>query len=275
MLLAGIVEARPPDLDVEDDWGFRHCLWKIPDRGAQDKLNEALLPRTFYIADGHHRFQTAVQFMQECREKGWRPEGVESFDKRMMALFNMESPGLRILPTHRAVRDLASFDIQRLLSVLKNEFEVKPLPSLDSLRGSLQHNPRTIGMLSGSSLDAWSIRPRSKMPSSLQNLPQSSATLDVNLLHLAILEPFLGIGTKELAAQSHVDYFRDAERLAEDIRSGIYQLGFLLSPTTLEQVRRCSDDGLMMPQKSTDFFPKLLTGLVFSQMGIIKNPQGE
>ncbi len=271
-LLGEVVEARPPDVEVEDDSGFRHCLWTISDRRMQEALNEALLPLTFYIADGHHRFETAFRFMQECRDKGWRPEAVESFDKRMMALFNMESPGLRILPTHRAVRDLDGFSVQRLLGELEKEFDVQPMPSPESLREGLRGDPTTIGMLSGSSLDAWSIRPRGETPPRLRDLPESSATLDVNLLHLAILEPFLGIGKKELAAQSHVDYFRDAGKLAEGVRSGFYQLGFLLNPTTLDQVRRCSDEGLMMPQKSTDFFPKLLTGLVFSKMGISKRP---
>ena len=209
--------------------------------------------------------------MQECEEKGWKTGGVESFDKRMMALFNMESPGLRILATHRAVRGLVDFSLEEFLTALASEFRVRSQTSLAELRGVLNRSPKTIGMISGRPLRAYSLRPRERLPSGLRGLSGTSADLDVNLLHRGILEPLLGIGKVELAAQSHVDYFRDADSLAERVEEGVYSLGFLLRPTTMKQVRRCSDEGIMMPQKSTDFFPKLLTGLVFSKMVISKD----
>ena len=272
LLLDGVVAEGPPRIEVADDSGFRHRLWRIEDPSVQGELNEVLKPLTFYIADGHHRFQTAVHFMQECEENKWQPGAVESFDKRMMALFNMESPGLRILPTHRALRDLVDFNLEEFLSVLASEFMVHPQNSVEELRGVLDRSSRTLGMISGRPPRAYSLRPREGSPSGLRGLSGTAADLDVNLLHHGILEPLLGIGKEELAAQSHVDYFRDADGLAEGVEAGDYSLGFLLRPTTLEQVRRCSDEGVMMPQKSTDFFPKLLTGLVFSKMVISKAP---
>ncbi len=272
LLLGEVVAGGPPRIDVGDDSGFRHRLWRIKEPKIQEELNEVLKPLTFYIADGHHRFQTAVHFMQECEEKGWNPGGVESFDKRMMALFNMESPGLRILATHRAVRGLVDFSLEEFLTALASEFRVRSQTSLAELRGVLNRSPKTIGMISGRPLRAYSLRPRERLPSGLRGLSGTSADLDVNLLHRGILEPLLGIGKVELAAQSHVDYFRDADSLAERVEEGVYSLGFLLRPTTMKQVRRCSDEGIMMPQKSTDFFPKLLTGLVFSKMVISKDP---
>ena len=272
LLLEEVMAAGRPQIDVADDSGFRHRLWRIEEPRVQGELNEILKPLTFYIADGHHRFQTAVHFRQECEEKRWKPGAVESFDKRMMALFNMESPGLRILPTHRALRDLVDFNLEDFLSVLASAFEVRPQSSLEELRLVLDRSPRTLGMISGRPHRAYSLRPREGSPSGLQGLPGTAADLDVNLLHQGILEPLLGIGMAELAAQSHVDYFRDSDRLARGVEAGDYSLGFLLRPTTLEQVRRCSDEGSMMPQKSTNFFPKLLTGLVFSKMVINRDP---
>ena len=271
LLLGEVVAGGPPRIDVGDDSGFRHRLWRIKEQKIQEELNEVLKPLTFYIADGHHRFQTAVHFMQECEEKGWKPGGVESFDKRMMALFNMESPGLRILATHRAVRGLVDFSLEEFLTALAPEFRVRSQTSLAELRGVLNRSPKTIGMISGRPLRAYSLRPRERLPSGLRGLSGTSADLDVNLLHRGILESLLGIGKVELAAQSHVDYFRDADSLAERVEEGVYSLGFLLRPTTMKQVRRCSDEGIMMPQKSTDFFPKVLTGLVFSKMVISKD----
>ena len=271
LFLEEVVAGGPPRIDVGDDSGFRHRLWRIEQQRIQGELNQILKPLTFYIADGHHRFRTAVRFMQECEEKGWSPGGVESFDKRMMALFNMESPGLRILATHRALRGLVDFSLKEFLTALASEFDVRPQNSLAELRGVLNRSSKTIGMISGRPLRAYSVRPREGLPSGLRGLPRTSADLDVNLLHHGILEPLLGIGRVELAAQSHVDYFRDTDRLAQRVKAGVYSLGFLLRPTTLDQVRRCSDEGIMMPQKSTDFFPKLLTGLVFSKMAITKD----
>ncbi len=272
LILGEVVAGASPCIDVGDDSGFRHRLWRIEEQRIQQELNEILRPLTFYIADGHHRFQTAVDFMQECEEKGWKPGGVESFDKRMMALFNMASPGLRILATHRALRGLVDFSLQDFLAALALEFTVSPHDSVRELRRVLQRSPRTIGMIGGRPVRAYSVRPKEDSPSGLQGLTATSADLDVNLLHHGILEPLLGIGKAELAAQSHVDYFRDADAVAEGVQAGVYSLGFLLRPTTLKQVRRCSDEGIMMPQKSTDFFPKLLTGLVFSKMVIVKDP---
>ena len=271
LFLEEVVAGGPPRIDVGDDSGFRHRLWRIEQQRIPEELNKILKPLTFYIADGHHRFQTAVHFMQECEEKGWKPGGVESFDKRMMALFNMESPGLRILATHRALRGLLDFSLKEFLAALASEFDVRPQNSLAELRGVLNRSSKTIGMISGRPLRAYSVRPREGLSTGLRGLPRTSADLDVSLLHHGILEPLLGIGRVELAAQSHVDYFRDTDRLAQRVEAGVYSLGFLLRPTTLDQVRRCSDEGIMMPQKSTDFFPKLLTGLVFSKMVISKD----
>jgi len=95
--------------------------------------------------------------------------------------------------------------------------------------------------------------------------------LDVNILHEGVLSPLLGIGAEELASQKHVDYLRDRNELADGVASGKYQLGFLLNPTTVDEVRAISELGRKMPQKSTDFYPKLLTGLVFMKMKIKKD----
>ena len=94
--------------------------------------------------------------------------------------------------------------------------------------------------------------------------------LDVNILHEGILDPLLGIGVEELASQKHVDYFRDRTELAAGVKGGKYQVGFVLNPTTVEEVRAISELGEKMPQKSTDFYPKLLTGLVLMKMEIEK-----
>ena len=106
----------------------------------------------------------SFHFMQECEENKWQPGAVESFDKRMMALFNMESPGLRILPTHRALRDLVDFNLEEFLSVLASEFMVHPQNSVEELRGVLDRSSRTLGMISGRPPRAYSLETQRRIP---------------------------------------------------------------------------------------------------------------
>ncbi len=259
-LLQEFCSGNEPVGRAVDDFGFRHTVWQLSDPEACRRICRAFRERTIYIADGHHRFETALAYQQECLERGWRPAAVESFDKRMMALFNMEAEGLEILPTHRGIRDLADFDPAGFLERLRGRYRVSETAGPEALLEALPAGGRRMGVVvSGSG--ALLIEPGQEPPDEL----------DVRWLHGGILEPLLGIGEEQLAAQSHVDYFRDAGELLAGVEQGSYQLGFLLNPTRLEQVRELSERGEKMPQKSTDFFPKLLTGLVFMKMEIGKD----
>ncbi len=263
----------PPSASVNDEYGVTHRLWTITDVSAQKAIIQAIGDLPFYIADGHHRFQTSVLFCQECEDKGWRPAAIESFDKRLIALFNMRAPGLRILPTHRGIRSLSAFDSAPFLSALGRFFDVTPTDSWPALRQSMTENSRRIGLFVGNSPRLFAVQPKEEISANNEFLPgleSPGRELNVNLLHQGILKPYLGIGAEELASQKYVDYFRDPEELLAGVRASRYQLGFVLNPTTLEQVRLVSEKGEKMPQKSTDFYPKLLTGLVLMKMEIDK-----
>ncbi len=269
-ILESFCSGRDPVAELLDDHGTRHTLWRLADPDLQQEICRCFRDWTLYIADGHHRFQTALEYSRECRDNGWKPGAVESFDKRMMALFNMESEGLCILPTHRALRDLESFEAARFLERLRGHFRVTEVAGEEELARALRSGRQRLGMVTGQPFSTFLLEPGPRLPGSMDRIQGPARELDVNLLHSGILEPLLRVGRAELASQKHVDYFRDRGELLELLRQGRYQVAFLLNPTRLEQVREISERGERMPQKSTDFFPKLLTGLVFMKMTIRK-----
>ncbi len=272
-LLGEFKQQHAPVTQVVDNNQVSHRLWQLSETGLQERMTEILNNAPLYIADGHHRFQSSLLYFQECREKGWRTAARESFDRRMTALFNMESPAVKILPTHRGIRNLTDFDLSRFLSRLEPYFEVQRVVDLPELELEMQGAGARIGLVAENNPTYYALRLREKMGSDSTFMPGITGParkLDVNVLHEGVLSPFLGIGAQELTSEKHVDYFRDRGELISHLGEGHYQLAFILNPTSLKQVHEISERGEKMPPKSTDFYPKLLTGLAFMKMEIEK-----
>jgi uncharacterized protein (DUF1015 family) len=270
-----LVAGRPPDMEAVDDFGNRHLLWRITDEGTVRLAAEALQDLPVFIADGHHRFETAVTFMRECFSKGWKPVPPESFTSRMVTLVNTAEPGLVIRPIHRIVHSLAGFDPDRLLRALEADFRVEPLSSLEEagrrLAAGLGKENVFVFCLPGGRLYAISLKDAGRIPELVPG-ERSLAwrSLDVSILHKAVLERLLGIDEGRLAAGTNVSYTPYREQVVEAVERGEGQLGILLNPTRVEEVMAVAAQGERMPQKSTDFYPKLLTGLVAMKMEIEK-----
>ena len=262
-----------PMITVTDEYDVTNRLWKLSDPDLQTQITDTLKDKTLYIADGHHRFQTSLLYFQECRDKGWKSGAVESSDKRMIGLFNMEASGLNILPTHRGIRNLQDLNLNNFLSSLEPFFEVERLVGLQELDFALREEGTRIGLVTKQG-EFWLLQPREPVtndPAFMPGITGFSRQLSVNMLHEGILQPLLGIGPEELDSQEHVDYFRSRYRLIGSLRDGHHQLAFILNPTQLAQVQEVSELGEKMPPKSTDFYPKLLTGLVLMKMQIDKS----
>jgi uncharacterized protein (DUF1015 family) len=272
--LSGFIAGCQPEFELTDDFGVCHRLWQLTTADTEAELASVLEGKPLYIADGHHRFETSVLFLRECMDKGWQTAACESYDKRMVALFNMDSPEVKILPTHRAVHNLTRFDPNRFLSQLKLHFDVDRCEHEKELFALLGRDPHQIGLVIGSPPGVYLLKLKPDQLPSQAFMPKLSGIareLGVNILHEGLLNPILGIGPKELSSQAYVDYFRDPREMLSKLRGGVYQAAFLLNPTTLEEVRAISEMGEKMPQKSTDFYPKLLTGLVLMKMEIGKS----
>jgi uncharacterized protein (DUF1015 family) len=265
---------REPEIEVTDDFGATHRLWTITAPDMVKTIQNAMIPDELFIADGHHRFETSINFMKECEAARWRAIGIETFDKRMVTCFNSADKGITILPTHRLIRGFPSFHSLDFLRGLEPFFEVAPAASLGELREKMKAggDNHVFGFYCGDLRRFYllALREEGRADPLLLAHAEAYRRLDVSVLHALILERQLGIDEKKLEAQEHVDYARDRESCVRRVNEGGYQAAFFLNPTSVEQMQRVALLGEKMPQKSTDFYPKLLTGLVFMKMRIAK-----
>jgi len=274
-----ILDAQPsrsaPEIEVKDDFGALHRLWSVTGRGAIERIHDAMAAEELFIADGHHRFETSLNYMKECEARGWVPAGLESFDKRMVACFNTAGQGITILPTHRLVRDLPQFDSRAFLKAADGYFDSKEEPSPEALWAAMKEGRRLghiFGFYPADTKRFYSLRLKEEagLGPLMPAYGEAYRDLDVSILHTVVLEKLLGIDEAKLVAEAHVDFARDRDGCIRKVNGGKYQAGFFLNPTTVEQVQRVASLGERMPQKSTDFYPKLLTGLLFMKMKILK-----
>jgi len=254
--------------------GICHQLWPVTEQDWITSLQQAFLSLTIYIADGHHRYETAVQYAAEMGEKG-----LHGYDITMMTLVALQDPGLLVLPTHRLVHNLPHFQPEFLLTKISDHFIIREvqLPSqpcrdvaLDRVLTDMQaaENP-TLAMYAGSStLHLLSLKPGVQVADFCPPSRSKAWTdLDVTLLHTMILEMHLGIGTTQRANETNLTYTRDTGLALARVDDNTAQLAFFLNPTKVSQVIDVSSAGDKMPQKSTYFYPKLVTGLTINPLG--------
>jgi uncharacterized protein (DUF1015 family) len=236
---------------VCDEYGAVHSLWRIAERERIAGIQRLMSGRKLLIADGHHRYETALAFRREN-------PGLAAARHVMMTLVNMDSPGLRILATHRLLRDLPSFDPEELSARLRALFRVEELASEEALRA------RWAAPAPGRVRLAFAAGPG---PGMLHlEAPRPEGALDVSVLHETILAGLIGISEEAVRDERHLGYVRGIEAAVGEVRRGSAQAAFLMEPATIEQVARVSFAGGVMPQKSTDFYPKLLSGLTLYRM---------
>ena len=255
-----------PALTATDDYGVVNKLWEITDATAIKAAQESLREAKFYIADGHHRYETALAFRDECRAAADKPDPNAPGEFVMATLVDMSDPGLVVLPTPRTVANLSSFDPRRFREQLARNFAVEPQPSLEKMLAAMKGGKHLIGMrdatgfalLRPTNLDA--LRPL------FASKPPLWHTLDVAILHVGILEALLGIDEVRLREEANVTYWRESEEAAGLVQTGQAQLAFFLNPTDVQDVKAIADARSRMPQKSTDFYPKLLSGIVINDL---------
>jgi len=272
-LIQGFSQDHEPIIEVTDGDGNRHRMWQMCDEDLHRQIGEILSGSQFYIADGHHRYKTSQLYYQECRAKGWKVVGGESFDKRMVTLFNLDSPELKILPTHRGIHNLKDFNLEQFLSSLESEFQVEKMADLAELEAAMQGPGVRIGLAVQNHSTYYLLQLRKRTGGEttfMAGITDALRQLDVNVLHEGILLACLGVDARKPSGQAQVAYFRHRGELLAQLEQGELQAAFILNPTLLEEVRELSEQGEKMPQKSTDFYPKLLTGLVLMKMEIKK-----
>ena len=257
-----------PLTDVVDEDGLRHRLWAITDAATVDAIQAIFADVKLYIADGHHRYETAVNF------KNYRMENnipVAGADRIMMMLVEMNHPGLVVFPTHRLIRDLANFDAEALLSACEADFTVERGLTLDDANAKLQAayddgKKAFVCYTGGESASLLTLKDIALMDTLLPDESAVSRQLDVNVLHTAILERILGIDKENMAQQINLTYTRVTDEAIDGVNSGAFQCAFLLNPTRVSEIQGVAAAGEKMPQKSTYFYPKLITGLTMNEL---------
>ena len=250
----------------KDEYGVVNKLWEIMDPIAIKAMQAVLRDLKFYIADGHHRYETALAFRDECRAAVAKPDPNAPHEFVMATLVDMSDPGLVVLPTHRTVANLDQFDPRLFRKQLAENFSIDPQPTLEKLLAAMKDGKHFMGMCDADGFALLKPKGFDALRPLFAKKPPLWDTLDVAILHVGILEALLGIDEVRLREEANVVYWRDPKEPAELVRTGKAQLAFFLNPTHVEEVKAIADAHSRMPQKSTDFYPKLLSGIVINDL---------
>jgi uncharacterized protein (DUF1015 family) len=246
--------AGPPLVEARDLRGETHRLWRITDSATIARAQALMADRTVIIADGHHRYEPAVEYSRR------RPDAHD----KLMAFFALDAPGVTILPNHRLVHGVDGVALDGLLARARRWFEVRPLPPRIAVE------PGAVVVIAGPVPDGAVLRLRPEAADEIPWPPAASPAwrrLAVSVLHEGLLKPFLDITDEKLDRKTHVDYTADAGEALALVRKGAYQAAFIIPPTTPDELRAVVAGGEVLPHKSTHFYPKLLDGLVFYRLG--------
>jgi uncharacterized protein (DUF1015 family) len=264
---AAVAPGDSPDIEVTDEYDVGHRLWKVSNGTAIASVREQMRDKKLIIADGHHRYETALAYRNERRASAETSSGLPTpYDSVMMTFVDMDCPGLAILPTHRLVFGLHSFSAAQFQAEARKFFNVEEAdPTIDAARATaiLQHAaPAGTALLAVTPDRAFLLHtPKTIGTAVFGKLSLRQQSLDVVQLHKCVLECVLRISEESIRQQHNVSYCRDAAEALAQVRGGKAQVAFLMNPVRLEQVRTLAFAGEVLPQKSTDFYPKLLSGL--------------
>jgi uncharacterized protein (DUF1015 family) len=252
--------AAPPRLSITGEDGDHHTLWSISGVEHFHDLAEVFSASRLYIADGHHRYETALNFRSKQRQDHPEASPDAAFNFVLMLLVDVADPGLTILPTHRLLHDFERFDAG-LVSRLGSRHRVIPRPDRASLLAAMQEP--TAGHRIGMALTPTRYATVDLERAGAED-PVSG--LDVSVLHQEILQRVLGLEPAELESERYLSYSRDVGGLLDRVETGAGQAAFLLRPPAVSDVVEVARAGQVMPQKSTYFFPKPASGIVFNPL---------
>jgi uncharacterized protein (DUF1015 family) len=263
---AALRQSGPPTTEVRDEYGVQHRMWKVSDPGTIQALQAKMAGKKLIIADGHHRYETALNYRNERRQQVGGNLNAP-YERVMMTFVNMDAPGLVILPTHRVVFGVEDFSIFGMVAKLQVNFEVEdlgPLTAMDTALEKLrQAGKERTALLAATAHGGFLMRSRPEIHwNGAASLSERQRTLDVVQLHKLVLGGVLRLSEEDIRDQKHLRYVRDAREAVDQVRQGSVNVAFLMNPVRVEQVRDIAFGGEVLPQKSTDFYPKLLSGLV-------------
>jgi len=251
---------NPPFIEFTDRKGVVNRLWKINDNEKINQLAERMQGKQIFIADGHHRYETALHFQEK---KG---NGVA--DHVMMTFVDISDPGLMILPTHRLILPSENSDPKKLLSDLKGYFSVEEKNKNELFKEMNQMDgEKVFGFYSAKRFYLLKLMNNRIMNKLMPDKPDSLKNLNVSVLHSLILDKIMGIDKEKVKQQRHVSFVKSKLVAIRAVDNGYASAAFFLNPTKIEEVNDIAMADEKMPQKSTYFFPKLLSGMIINKFG--------
>jgi len=266
-----------PDLAITDEYGVIHKVWKLTDPQLINLIVTAMADKKLIIADGHHRYETSVAYAKERSAQlqlpldqpymgndsklgtGHLPVPAFPEAAMMMTFVNMEAPGITILPTHRVVYDIPEFSSPDFITKASAFFDIEQLDSPDV---SILSKTPGVAIIAATGDGNYLLKAKKDViAKELANIPSRQAQLDVVQLHSIILDRILGLSADTITKLGNVRFIREVDEAVGLVTSGEADVAFLIKPITLDQLKDVSLSMDVMPQKSTDFYPKLLSGL--------------
>jgi uncharacterized protein (DUF1015 family) len=276
-LLDAAIASRPPDVNAVEmlEKGVQQRLWVVKDRDTISAVQLHLEPmHNLIIADGHHRYETALSYRDERSVLDASTAGTTmdaAYNFCMAALVSMDDPGLVILPTHREVLDGPHTQAVDILARAQELFEVRSAADLENCLSAMAANEQrhAFGLFVENSYHVLILKSRDLLKHRTAG-PGSFAwkSLDVTIAHKLLLEQVMGLSPQESELQTHVRYHRDPQLAVGHVQSRGRGVLLLLNPTRMDQVKACAQEGVKMPPKSTDFYPKMIAGLTMMPVGI-------
>ena len=260
---------RPADIEVTDADGVIHRLWCVFDKDIIAKVSEKFSDKKLYIADGHHRYETALNFHKHLCEQGISDENSESGYVCMM-LVNMENDGLVVFPTHRIVRDLTDFNALQVIEKCKEYFDITLQDNISTAEEKLSklynEGKKAFALYTGDKkYYLLVLKDKEVMKKLLPDMSDAYCQLDVSILHSLVLERLFGIDKENMANQKNLTYTKILDEAIKAVDDKKANCAFILNPTRVSEIRDVALASEKMPQKSTYFYPKLITGLVMNK----------
>ena len=267
--ILGRSQSTPAAVDVTFE-NVRNQLWVISDAAAIENIAREMEPKQVLIADGHHRYETALAYRDLMKSNNPRHNGTELYNYVMMFFTNLDDEGLVIYPTHRVIHSLPKFDWNEFSSTIQEYFTMTEFPSREAMVRTLGDQAKyAYGIIAKGPAKFWiaTVKNVSALKTLMPpNLPAEVKDLDVVLLHSYFLGGVLGISVEAQEKKLNIHYLQNVEDCESEVMKGVAQVAFIVNPTKIGQVRAVAKAGHTMPQKSTFFYPKLLSGLVLNKM---------
>jgi uncharacterized protein (DUF1015 family) len=246
--------------EVTDGDGTVHRIWRVADAGVIDAVQTAARGSELLIADGHHRYETMQTYAREVGGQG-------EHDFMLMCLVALEDPGLTVFPTHRLVNKMDRERQEALGAALRRDFEIEEVP-VEQIAPEPGLGPLTIGYFDGHHQRPLrqTLRDQALADAALPGFSEAYRSLDTGVLEALVLKGALGLSDDDISHFNGLFYARDTEEALEMVRSGAYEAAFFMRPPPVTQVQDVAAAGENMPPKSTFFYPKLLTGLLFNPL---------